>query len=339
MPHALERPTPLRERILPKRERLLLRGAAEESRAVDGSQWRIDDPRWFRFFKPVRIDHYFDRVRVWSRQLISKSWIKRLERTGSKVVATQESAFFNPHYKHKLEIYQVRGPALRILAELPEDAILNYVEVAFDIICPDELALERLVEIFLSGFLQPHHREKQTHVYAAANPPLGLSLSGYTTRRCPEKGRRRRGFWFQWYIDKPSRITGEPNCFHFEGKHEGSDAVKRLDIHHPRDLEKFSFDTYFKKYVGTLYEIDFERLGLFDSNKRTGGKRKKPYIDQYDFNQDLRRGHLIYRVLSLHLENCNWPIRSLQRFVDEYGKGPFLKPYLFMFMDTNTNTS
>lgn len=270
-------------------------------------------------------------------EVISRIVISRLRGACGKVVETRKSAYFDPRYQHQLEIYQLRSSAFAILDGLPDDVIVTYVEVACDVICPDEWALERIAQIFLSGLLQPHHRGKQAKVYIAAKAPLGLS--GFTTRKSPKKGSRRRGFWFQWYIDKKCRINGESNCFHFEGKHEGRRAVKRLNIDHPRDLTNFSFAAYFEKYVGRLYEIDFERLGRWYSNRRSGGKRKKPYIDSLGINRDSYLGHQIFRIHSLHPESAYWPCRSLQRFTDKFGRGPYLKPFFIMFMVTNAHTS
>lgn len=325
-----------RLRILTERKHSPLQGQSKELGAGCRIRSRIKNERWIQMFEPSRVDRYLDKIRIWSKQRISKRCISRLERAGAKVFVRAECAYFDHHYKYRLEIYQLQSSAFFILDELPTDAIVNYVEVVCDVICPDELTLERMAQTFLSGFLQPHHRGKQAYVYETDDHPR---LTGFTTRKSPKKGSRRRGFWFQWYIDRESRITGELNCFHFEGKHEGSRAVKRLGISYPRDIASFSFDAYFSKYVGTLYEIDFERLGRCHSNRRTGGRRKKPFIDEYGRNLDLRVGHLIYRVLSLHPQSMYFPFNSLQRFTDRYGRGPFLKPYSIMFMGTNTVTS
>ncbi|MDR6306240.1 hypothetical protein GGQ85_003969 [Nitrobacter vulgaris] len=336
MPHVTERTLPLRLRILTARKHAL-ESEVCAYKAFDGRQWRIENKRWLQAFKPERVYHYFDKVRVWSKEIICKILICRLIEACGKVIETRKSAFFDPRYRHQLEIYQLRSSAFRILCELPADAIVTYVEVACDVICPDVWELERIAQAFLIGFLQPHHRGKQAKVYPSAGPPLGLS--GFTTRKCPTKGCRRSGFWFQWYIDKKGKINREPNCFHFEGKHEGRRAVKKLKIDHPRDLAQFSLSAYFRKHASTLYEIDLERFGRWHSNRRTGGKRKKPYIDRYGVNRDSYRGHLLYRIYSLHPESAYWPSRSLQRFTDKFGRGPFLKPYFIMFMVTNTNTS
>ena len=234
----------------------------------------------------------------------------------------------NPAYQ-KLEIYQPNSAALRLLATLPDNASVAYIEVACDVIAPDESSLENISAAFQHGFLQPHRRKKRAQAFRADSG----RVTGITTRTNPNPGERRRGHWFQFYSDRPCKITGELHCFHFEGKYEGAQAVKSLGIYHPRDLENFSFDEYFSKHASKLYCINHDRLGRFDDNRRSRGKRKKSYMEKW--NSDRYRGHRIYRILSLDHGNGN----SLQTFVDRYGRGPFLEAYdISMFIGTNGST-
>jgi hypothetical protein len=209
-------------------------------------------------------------------------------------------------YRQKIEIYQPREPALCTLARLPDTAMVNYLEPTCDLIMVDSAEVKRLLEAFKHGFLQPWHRRKGVTSYD----------HGFSTRKFPKRGQRRGGFWFQWYGDKPCKLTNEPHCFHFEGKHEGRQVVKRLGIQYPRDLMNFDFNGYFRKYM-RLYRLDMERLGRYDHNKRTHAKRKRTDIN------DRTLGMALYRILSAHADQQD---RSLQRFVDQYGRGPYLIP-------------
>jgi hypothetical protein len=209
---------------------------------------------------------------------------------------------------------------------------LCYVEVACDVVCRDAYCVERIAQGFLSSFLQPHQRDKESWAYV----DYAGCVTGFTTRKNPRRNERRQGFWFQWYIDKPCRKTGDPYCFHFEGKHEGRQAVKRIGIFHPRDLERFDFVAYFTKYASKLYHTDFERLGRWESIRNNGRKRKKSVTSPSGYNRDLGMGQAIYRIQSLHPKRGH---RSLHVFVDRCGRGPFLKPYSIMFMVTNDPTS
>jgi len=263
---------------------------------------------WMQDFRPSRVLHYFDRLRIYVKRPASKEWLGRLERDCGNLNSRLGPAWFDPRYQQRLEIFQPSPAALLQLAELPDDAMLCYAEVACDVVVPDEYSLQNLMDAFLAGFLQPHHRNKEPEIYVDGSG----RPTGFTTRKPPQKGARRQGFWFQFYIDRPCRITGDPHCFHFEGKHESRRALKRLGIHHPRDLQHFDFCAYFKKRASKLYQIDYERLGRWDHNRRNGRKRKKPHIDERNYNSDRTRGYVLYQNRSLHAEGNH---RSLQTFV------------------------
>jgi hypothetical protein len=253
---------------------------------------------------------YFDRIRVWLRKPLHLRQLKSLER--QCVLHVEDGpAWFDPIYQQKLEIYQPSDGALQCLARLPYDVLLNYLEVTCDFIMADEAANQRLLEAFKRGFLQPWHRSKRARSY-----PNG----GYTTRICPAPGERRTGCWFEAYIDKPNKLSGEVNCFHIEGRYEGRQLLRSVRIEHPRDLVDFDFDQYFSKHL-KLYHMDHERLGRYHHNKLSKAKRRRISIGPYGYNCDRARGMVLYRALSVDEdgEDC-----SLQSFVDRYGRGPFL---------------
>jgi hypothetical protein len=288
---------------------------------------KLDIRRAMETFRPKAIYHYFDRIRIHVKSLRGFKLLKALRKECTKVVELGPLRF-NPLYQ-KLEIYQPNAAALRLLADLPAYAYVAYVEVACDVIAPDESSLDIISTAFQHGFLQPHHRNKKARTFVEVQG----YVKGFTSRQTPEKGERRSGYWLQWYRDRPCKITGEPNCFHFEGKHEGAQAVKRLGIRHPSDLSGFDFNEYFSKRVSKLYVVNYDRLGRFDDNRRSGSKRKKSYVGEW--GSDRRTGHRIYRALSQDEAGG-----SLQTFVDRYGTGPFLEPYtISMFIGTNHLTS
>jgi hypothetical protein len=289
----------------------------------------IDVAKWMQDFIPLDVYHYFDRIRIYMKGQISDAWLEALKRECGSVQPLGP-AWFNKRYQ-KLEIYQPTPAALLQLSTLPDNAFVSYVEVACDVIVPDAISLEIVSKAFLEGFLQPYHRDKKAKVFIDE----GGCVTGFTTRTSPEKGERRRGFWLQWYVDRPCKLTGEPFCFHFEGKHEGSQAVRRLGFRHPRDLVNFDFRAYFKKQASTLYKADYERLGRFHDNRQKWKRRKTASKEKW--TSDIRTGHLLYKALSQDPEN---KVSSLQQFVDTYGKGPFLERYtITMFIGTNTLTS
>jgi hypothetical protein len=290
---------------------------------------KLDVAKWMQNFIPLAVYHYFDRIRIYVKGQISHDWFEALKRECGSVQPLGP-AWFDDLYQ-TLEIYQPTPAALLQLSTLPENAYVSYVELACDVITPDPFSLEMIAKAFLDGFLQPHHQNKRAKVYI---DEWGC-VTGFSTRKSPEQGERRRGFWFQWYVDRPCKLSEEPFCFHFEGKHEGAQAVRRLGFCHPRDLASFEFTAYFEKHARALYKLDYKRLGRFHDNRQKGKRRKT--ASRENWTSDVRTGHLLYKARSQDPENR---VSSLQQFIDTYGKGPFLEHYnITMFIGTTALTS
>ena len=217
-----------------------------------------------------------------------------------------------------LTVVQPNDLALQIIATLP-GLFLNHVEVARDVILPDEAAKSAAFELFNSSFLQPWHGKKRCQRY----------IQGFTTRRTT-RGERKEGRWFTWYADRPSKVTGDINCFHIEGRHQGAQAVRRLGLHHPRDLRSFNHEDYWQRSLN-LYVIDLERLGRWYANRRSGSRRQGVRTERFGrliYNRDRAAGAVLYQVFSDHPDqNLSSQCRqhSLQQLVDQLGRGPFLK--------------
>jgi hypothetical protein len=174
---------------------------------------KLDIRRAMETFKPKAIYHYFDRIRVHVKGLVSFKLLQALRKECTNVVDLGP-LWFNSLYQ-KLEIYQPNSEALGLLAKLPAYAYVAYVEVACDVITPDESSLDIISTAFQHGFLQPHHRNKNAKTFVEESG----YVKGFTNRQTPERGKRRCGYWLQWYRDRPCKITKEPYCFHFEGRH------------------------------------------------------------------------------------------------------------------------
>jgi hypothetical protein len=273
--------------------------------------------------EPTDIYCYFDVVRLWLCRPLSKNQCERLHRSCRKpstVAITNGRCWFDHRYSQKVELYQPSQQTLRCLCAVIDDEdepLLNYVELACDLILPNHRQAIDLHRLFERSFLHPWHR---------AMVPKSYGGEGFTTREI-EAGENRAGRWFVWYVDQPCKLTGEVDgCFHFEGRHQGVQYMRRLGIRQPRDLLRFDLDAYFRRYM-RLYDLDCERLGRYDGNKRSGTKRRKPDIRRtglrHEYNRDRGYGESLYYVLSLHPTGLG---HSLQRFVDCYGPGPFLSP-------------
>ena len=180
----------------------------------------------------VNAYRYFDRVGLWLKEPLTKSALTALRQgcgPGGLHVANGP-AWFDPRYRQRLQLYQPTTEALHLLDRLDDDGVLlNCIEVTIDLIFADDYAPWQLDERFKNGFLQPWHGKMQVQSYP----------EGYTTRKPPDEGERRTGHWYDWYGDRPCKLTGETACFHFEGRHEGVQFVRRIGLHYPRDLINF----------------------------------------------------------------------------------------------------
>lgn len=279
---------------------------------------------------------FFDVLRMWLRRPLTRD---ELWRCGSHVqthhngqwtrTANRKIQVWFPdlHYRQRVTLWQPPRQVLEVFASR-NDALLNYAEVAFDFLASGEPwqvhhALDQLLEAFRDGFLQARHGTKQCRAYPY----------GFTTRTYPAAGQRHNGRWYHCYIDRPSKVTGEP-CFHFEGRHQGADACRRIGIRHPHDMLSFNFAAYARNHI-VLWQIDYERLGRFHRNRRTGSRAKKSliaYSGGVPFNRDIAFGARLYKIHSWHPpfrdERGNMiesETSSLQQFVDYYGRGPFLR--------------
>ena len=230
----------------------------------------------------------------------------------------------------KVILLTVVNPNNRALERIAEydDFMVNYHERARDFHMDRNSALVML-DIFDRHFVQPRHGKDE--FYAEEN--------GTYTRR------NRPGFRFVCYGDRVSKRTGR-HCFHIEARAHGVGAVRRIGVHHPRDLLKFRDHEFWQQHL-QLFKIDFERLGRWHENRRLGQRRQKPDISKDGYDRDLRIGTALFRVFAEtdafarycatftreysdpeieERPNDRIIDRSVQKFVDRFGRGPFLHP-------------
>ena len=198
-------------------------------------------------------------------------------------------------------------PRLRALEVADECCwIPNYVEVAIDIVV-SEWAEALALHHFLDGsFLQSWHGKQQLIRYS----PLGEDDPCATSY----SGQRKANLRFAWYSDRLSEIASEP-CLHFESRHKGMAACRRAGVHTAADLIRFDHRAHWRRYLA-CYRIDIAQLGLANANTSEGTRRQRPD------SVDAIKGAALFRALSAHE---NQQLRSVQRFVDRYGRGPFLQ--------------
>jgi hypothetical protein len=229
-----------------------------------------------------RIHTYFDRIRLRFRRPLPLRELRAVVRL--------------QHFEHRVEVFQPGREALELMATLPDDVSISYLEPAFDFIVRPNADVSGAIDMLRSSVLLPHRTAE-----AQAWGDLGL-----TTRR-PIPDRQRAGRWLCAYADRPSKICGSP-CVHVESRVEGSRQVRRLGIVHPRDLLGFNHLEHFASI--RLYRLDRERLGRYHTNSRTGSRRRKPRLDSLGNNRDAMQGELLYRIFGTDADGTS---RSLHR--------------------------
>jgi hypothetical protein len=257
--------------------------------------------------RPLPAFLYFDKLAGWLKYPLSIRQQARQREYCPNLYCLNTIAKFDRRYGQYLQLPQLTEAALQILIDsTDDDMLLNYGEIALDLLPPDSRTCDGLLDIFRHSFLQLWHGGQDLQAFHA----------GFSTRRF-QRGKPKRGHWFYPYADKRCRIDGHPFCFHMQSCVQGAQFMRRIGVHRPSDLLRFEFISYWRKWL-RLYRPDFERLGRFDLNRRTGSSRRKARTGQWG---DDMLGARLYHILSSDRSNEQ---RSLQYFVNSYGRGPYL---------------
>ena len=208
--------------------------------------------------------------------------------------------------------------ALKLLANI-DGVHVNYVEIARDLILSSEQEAQAVNQLFDEHFVQPWHGKRDTKI---SHDTITYS------------GQRKRGSYnhFAWYSDRPAKLTGEWPCFHIEGRYQGANAVRKAGVNHPHDLLMVDFAAYWRKHL-RLYRVNRERLGRHYRNRRSGRRERQATIDQFgpiSYNRDYATGCVLYRNFACHPKQQRY---SVQRFVDRFGRGPFLEDSIVIYGD------
>lgn len=218
-------------------------------------------------------------------------------------------ARFDPRFNQYLRLKQPTQALLQYLDARGDEVLMTYAELARDTICDDP---ERIGKLFNSSLVQRRHRKRRTNIYAEG-------ANGST-------GTRGRGIVFTWYTTKPSKVTGEIDCFHLEARLSGVRAIRAKGIHRPGDLLTYDHDLFWKSiWVNTLtlIPVDHACLGRFFDNRATGKRRRASTHD------DFRRGALLMRIYG-YAGNGRY---SIQGLVDALGMSPFIQQGLAILLN------
>ena len=102
------------------------------------------------------------------------------------------------------------------------------------------------------------------------------------------------------YSDQPSHFSRERNTCHVEWRHHGCGAVRRhLGIVRPADLLKLDLERFWDQHLRqNLKTLDLPALGRYQSNHKTGQRRRVLYPSDYDLGRrlvNLCGGHRLQR--------------------------------------------
>jgi hypothetical protein len=271
--------------------------------------------------RPLPAWGYFDLVAGWVKRPLIPRAHDQLLRACPKFDARNITAWFDHRYRQWLQLTQLTEAALRILIDATDDEmLLNRAEFALDLLPPDAASHGHLAQQLPHMILQP---------WNVGHEPQAFE-DGFVTRRY-EPGASKRGHWLHHYCDRECRIDGTPLCVHLQSCVQGAVLMRCRGIHKPSDLLRFcrrDLVPYWQKWL-RLYHRDLERLGRFDDNRWTGSSRQRPRIKHWGrlgaVNLDRRRGWVVYHIHSFSDDQPSTADpRSLQQFVNSYGKGPFL---------------
>ena len=168
--------------------------------------------------------HYFHAINIRVRQNLTCEEIRFL-RQNADFVTVRRGNYIRGYSMGVLTVVNPKQPALDFMAEYPS-AMVNRLEIAVDLIC-DANTKHYLRDLFDKHFVQPWHSRQ-----------VQIRFDGGTYSR--RYGQRQ----YVWYHDRPSKVTGEVDCFHLEARHWGVEAVRRVGIQHPGDLLTFDHDKY-----------------------------------------------------------------------------------------------
>lgn len=230
---------------------------------------------------------------------------------------------------------------LELLDELI--GFVNSGEAALDLIFATQEGNWSMRKFFDDHFIQNWHGKRESYLF---------ETTAYTGYHLP-------GVRFVWYSDLPSKVRGAEFCLHIEARYQGVAAMRRLGIHRPSDMIDFDHASLWRRHLN-FYQLDLERLGRWHLNRQTHQRRHRPWIKQcgtLSYNVDRRRGSILYRIYAVtdaFAKHCDmvdrrepWdeeqpdqPIldRCLQKFIDTYGRGPFLQRLDIPFDISNTHT-
>lgn len=268
-----------------------------------------------RDLNPVETFAFFDRINLRTRSRPRAQFMRELKKNASSAFVRVGKPIRNSDQKWLIIVVCPNAKALRLLASEPEFTV-NLVECALDVVAEDVRKIDAVFDLIATSFVQARRGRKPIRRWFD-----GIETKGpETTAIC--FGSKLPGVAAIAYKDRVSkRAPHDGRCAHLEFRYQGLAAVRRLGIERVKDLVCFDHVAHWKKRL-CLYRVDFARFGRAHLNRCENRKRKSSRIDRrgtFVYDVDRRMGAALFRALSTHEGE---EFRSVQRFVDNYGRSP-----------------
>jgi hypothetical protein len=257
---------------------------------------------------PTAIYQFIDKIIVWSQHSISETERNLIaSKCLGDVVCRRNGQYFktskgcrsvwhpDPAYKMRPELFQPSNEALELVGAICRKPRLTYVEMAMDWVFDRLYHSDNAYDLVDKHSVKKHGRGQVRYCK--------------TTRY---SGPRRSATNLAVYPDKPSKMTGELGCLHFDWRIKGADALRRSGIASIDDLLALDHHAFWRERL-RFYDLDLERFGRLSRNSKNGSKRRSPWIinrPNYRCNVDWRLGYILF-------DNAG---RSVQNVVSKYRK-------------------
>ncbi|MFY9839267.1 MAG: hypothetical protein WAK55_22880 [Xanthobacteraceae bacterium] len=243
-------------------------------------------------FRPVGIYVFVDKTQVWLARRLSieqLKWLKvECESGGGSLHVKNNTAWFNPQLKQRLQLNQPTDAALQFL-EMLDGLHLNYVELSLDWTFVREDERNEAYDFLCRYHVKNYHRDQGIRWVGERGE------TRYT-------GPRGAANVLAIYRDRPSKMTGEVNCLHLDWRMRGPVALCRAGITSIQQLRKIDHRAFWQKRL-VMARLIAKKLGRqYHVHVARKGPRRKPWVifigsRRFPYHVDERMGATIIRSL------------------------------------------
>jgi len=255
---------------------------------------------------------YIDAVWLWVHRPLTKAEYQYLRGNCGPLHIETKPMPYRPCWRQWIQLRQPSDAALRFLNTITgEDHLINYVELAVDLIADDARGAEALHDYLNLHQVQRWHGKQR---------PWSCGTTSYNS------GKRWVRNTFVTYSSRPSKATGEIHCCHPEWRLARASAVRAAGITSLASLIGFDHRAFWERRL-QLRAVDYGKLGR--TARKT--KRRTPWTTTWTtprggtmtIDQDEMLGRQIARAAQRRGPNAGNPVRDIgcvQEIMD-YCKG------------------